>query len=135
MYMGHSFAILFVIFLAFAPPTDCRRRKGHMSNIDKLKFLHVSDVHYTPFYNKSVDESNWCQSSGATSTADYEAPYGRIGCDSPADLWLIALKGMKEKARDANFIMLAGIETDCFIYVDQAAFVISLNNFEFYTQR
>lgn len=109
--MGHSFAVLFVIILAFALPTDCRRPKGRPFNIgrrDKLKFLHVSDVHYTPFYNKSVDESNWCDSSGASSTADYEAPYGRIGCDSPAALWLITLDGMKEKARDAKFIMLAG---------------------------
>jgi len=67
-----------------------------------------------------VDESNWCESSGASSTADYEAPYGRIGCDSPAALWLITLDGMKEKARDAKFIMLAGVQLDCFVNADQA---------------
>ena len=117
MYMGHSFAALFLIILAFALPTDSRRRKGSLFNkgrSHKLKFIHISDVHYTPFYNKSVDESSWCQSSGANSAADYEAPYGRIGCDSPADLWLIVLDGMKEKARDAKFIMLSGIKLDCF---------------------
>ena len=118
MYMGHSFAVL---FLAFAQPTDCRRRKDSLFNKgrrDELKFVHVSDVHYTPLYNKSVDESSWCQSSGASSTADYEAPYGRVGCDSPADLWLITLDGMKEKARDAKFLMITGIKLDCFFSVD-----------------
>ena len=112
MHIGHSFAVLFLIIpIVFVLPTDCRRfnRFGR----HKVKFLHVSDVHYTPFYNKSVDESSWCESSGVSSTAAYEAPYGRIGCDSPADLWLIALDGMKEKARDAKFIMLSGIELYC----------------------
>ena len=119
--MGHSFAVLFLIILAFAQPTDCRRRKDSLFNKgrrDELKFVHVSDVHYTPLYNKSVDESSWCQSSGASSTADYEAPYGRVGCDSPADLWLITLDGMKEKARDAKFLMITGIKLDCFFSVD-----------------
>ena len=122
MHLGYSFEVLLLIILAFALPTDCWLFGRH-----ELKFLHVSDVHYTPFYNKSLDENSWCQSSEDSSIADYEAPYGRIGCDSPADLWLITLDGMKEKARDAKFIMLTGIELDCFADVDKAKFVISFN--------
>lgn len=123
MYMDHSVAVVFLIILAFALPADCRRYKGNLFNIgrrNKLKFLHVSDVHYDPFYDKSMDESTWChRSEGANSSADYEAPYGRIGCDSPADLWSIALDGMKEKGHDAKFILLTGIELDCFAIVSK----------------
>ncbi|RMX40093.1 hypothetical protein pdam_00002226, partial [Pocillopora damicornis] len=71
-----------------------------------LKFFHVSDVHLDPFYNKAADVSTYCQGSGLT--ADYEAPYGRIGCDSPLALWKIALLGMKEEGQSAEFMMLSG---------------------------
>ena len=40
--------------------------------------------------------------------ADHEAPYGRIGCDSPEWLLESTLAAMKEKGKDAEFILLTG---------------------------
>ena len=80
--------------------------------VGSLKFFHVSDVHLDPFYNKAADVSTYCQGSGLT--ADYEAPYGRIGCDSPLALWKIALLGMKEEGQSAEFMMLSGMKLTCF---------------------
>ncbi|XP_078353995.1 cyclic GMP-AMP phosphodiesterase SMPDL3A-like, partial [Oculina patagonica] len=110
MHVGHSVPVVFII-LAFTLPADCRRCRGKLCNIgkNKLKFLHVSDIHLDPFYDKSSDESTWChRSAGSNSSADYEAPYGRIGCDSPEELWTITLAGMKKKEKNANFIVLSG---------------------------
>ena len=80
--------------------------------VGSLKFFHVSDVHLDPFYNKAAYVSTYCQGSG--STADNEALYGRIGCDSPLTLWKIALLGMKEEGQSAEFMMLSGMKLTCF---------------------
>ncbi len=119
MHVGHSVPVFFFILLAFTLPADCRRCRSKLCNIgkNKLKFLHVSDIHLDPFYDKSSDESTWChRSAGSNSSADYEAPYGRIGCDSPEELLTITLAGMKEKGKEAKFIVFSGIELDFFFF-------------------
>ena len=51
------------------------------------KFIHLSDSHYDPFYDKTISNSFFCRQQRANSiTANYIAQYGRIGCDSPAIL-------------------------------------------------
>ena len=95
--MGHS--VVFLLLISFTLSTESK----------PLKFFHVSDIHFDPFYNASADEKTWCHYwEGSCARADYEAPYGRIGCDSPKILWKIALSGMKEKGCDAEFMMLSG---------------------------
>ena len=120
--MGHSVPELFFIIFAFTLTADCRRCRGKLCNRgkSKLKFIHVSDIHLDPFYDKSMDESTWCHgSAGSNHSAAYEAPYGRIGCDSPEELLTITLAGMKEKGRGAKFIVLSGIELNCFARVSK----------------
>ena len=111
MYVGRPVLVLFLIILAFTLSVDCRRCRGNLCNNNRLKFLLVSDIHLNPFYNKSLGASTWC-SPLAGSSVDYEAPYGRIGCDSPEDLLTITLAGMKKKGNDAKFVILSGIVGD-----------------------
>ena len=76
-----------------------------------VKFLHVSDIHFDPFYDKSMDKDTYCHNSGDSEpTADYEAPYGRVGCDSPEVLWDSVLSAMKDKGSGAKFMLLTGKE-------------------------
>lgn len=107
MQKGHTVAVVFLLMLIFAPPSNCSYQ-----NI--LKFLHVSDIHLDPFYDKSIDKTTRCHAAGSTSNADYEAPYGRIGCDSPTDLLELTLSAMREKGDNAKFIILTGIKIGLF---------------------
>ena len=77
-----------------------------------MKFIHLADIHYDPFYNKTISRSNFCRSQGASSndTAKYIAEYGRIGCDSPESLFentLDAIKNVSDE-QDVSFILLTG---------------------------
>ena len=110
MCLGHSVAVASLIILSFTLSVDCRRHNGKWFR-NRLKFLHVSDFHLDPFYDKSMDKSTRChRSAESNSSADYEAPYGRIGCDSPEELLTITLAGMKKKGNDAKFMIISGID-------------------------
>lgn len=80
-----------------------------------IKFLHLSDIHYDPFYNKTISNSFFCREQIAKSTAKYLAPYGRIGCDSPMLLLENSLEGIKNitLVEEVNFILLTGRCTYC----------------------
>ena len=74
----------------------------------------MSDIHFDPSYDQSMDTDTYCLSTEeSNATADYEAPYGRIGCDSPEWLWESTLSAMKEKGGGgAKFILLTGKEIE-----------------------
>ena len=123
MYLGHSVAVASLIILSFTLSVDCRRYNGKWFR-NRLKFLHVSDFHFDPLYDKSTDESTWCRRfAESNSSAAYEAPYGRIGCDSPEELLTITLAGMKEKGNDAKFIILSGIKLVNYVPLDGVPFL------------
>lgn len=80
------------------------------SGVNLIKFIHLADVHYDPFYNKTIPSSSYCRQQVSNSTAKYIAEYGRIGCDSPATLVensLDALKNVSEE-EDIAFILMTG---------------------------
>ena len=83
-----------------------------------VNFLHVSDLHFDPFYDKTITSGHYfCRSEGAVNgTAKYVAPFGRIGCDSPMALVDLAVDGMKNVSNreDIDFLLLTG-EEDLFI--------------------
>ena len=80
------------------------------SDVNLIKFIHLSDIHYDPFYNKMISSSSYCRQQVSNSTAKYIAEYGRIGCDSPATLvenFLDAMKNVSQE-EDIAFILMTG---------------------------
>ena len=75
-----------------------------------IKFIHWSDIHYDPFYNETVPSKFFCREQLAQETANYLAPYGRIGCDSPLNLLENTLNAMKNITEDKEikFMLLTG---------------------------
>lgn len=80
------------------------------SGVNLIKFIHLSDIHYDPFYNKMISNSSYCRQQVSNSTAKYIAEYGRIGCDSPATLVENSLDAMKNVSQeeDIAFILMTG---------------------------
>lgn len=80
------------------------------SDVNLIKFIHLSDIHYDPFYNKMISSSSYCRQQVSNSTAKYIAEYGRIGCDSPATLVENSLDAMKNVSQeeDIAFILMTG---------------------------
>ena len=104
--MDHFTVLMLLLIVAFTLLSGSR---GCGPGYKIVKFLHVSDIHLDPFYNPSKDVDTYCHSfEGSNDTADYKAPYGRIGCDSPELLWESTLSAMKEKGEGAKFIILSG---------------------------
>ena len=80
---------------------------------NKLHFLWFSDLHLDLYY-KPTASPDWSTSycRNANESADYNAPFGRIGCDSPPELLRSALYAMKNVARKSmkpNFIIMTGM--------------------------
>ena len=91
---------------------SCVPTLGSTSSSDSvMKFIHLADIHYDPFYNKTISRSNFCRSQGASNdTAKYIAEYGRIGCDSPESLFENTIDAIKDVSveQDVSFILLTG---------------------------
>ena len=74
-----------------------------------MSFLLISDIHLDIFYKSRAGVKGYCRNSSMQST--YDAPYGKIGCDSPPQLLDEALHAMKQRAaklRNLDFVMLPG---------------------------
>lgn len=99
---------IFVVIIGFCLLTEGWKKGQRHRKRKVTKFMHVSDVHFDLFYNQSISEDTSCRSTEGFKIADYEAPYGRIGCDSPQWLLESTLAAMKEKGKDAEFILLTG---------------------------
>ena len=91
---------------------SCVPSLGSTSSSDSIiKFIHLADIHYDPFYNKTISRRNFCRSQGASNdTAKYIAEYGRIGCDSPKSLFENTLDAIRNVSveQDVSFILLTG---------------------------
>lgn len=90
---------------------DCvSKEKEEAENNSVIKFIHLSDIHYDPFYDSNVSSSFFCRQQMANSTAKYFAPYGRVGCDSPVYLVENSFDAMRNVTteEDVNFILITG---------------------------
>ena len=99
---------IFVVIIGFCLLTEGWKKGRRHRKRKVTKFMHVSDVHFDLFYNQSISKDTSCRSTEGFKIADHEAPYGRIGCDSPEWLLESTLAAMKEKGKDAEFILLTG---------------------------
>ena len=98
---------IFVMIIAFCLLTEGWKKGRRHRKRKVTKFMHVSDVHFDLFYNQSISEDTSCRSTEGFKIADYEAAYGRIGCDSPEWLLKSTFAAMKQKGEDAEFILLS----------------------------
>ena len=96
-------AVASVVGILLIVPACVHPKRYHV-----MKFLHISDFHFDPFYDKSWSVESYCHTQGSNATADYEAPYGRIGCDSPESLLDSSLQAMKKHGDGVKFIILSG---------------------------
>ena len=89
---------------------DCVSREKEEAESSVIKFIHLSDIHYDPFYDKNVSNSFFCRRQMANSTAKYFAPYGRVGCDSPVRLVENSLDAMRNVTteEEVNFLLVTG---------------------------
>ena len=111
--------ILFIcsILLGFGCHSDTKTHRGGSSPVAVLKFFHVSDIHLDLYYNSSTSRKSFCRSIPNTLNitpvaAPFDAPYGRVECDSPKMLLNSALGFMKnlssQQGNDIDFILLTG---------------------------
>ena len=110
--MNRSTVLILLLLIGIFLLTHGRKhgKSGIHNHKTVSKFIHVSDIHVDIFYNQSIDKDTRCRRTEGYKIADFEAPYGRIGCDSPEWLWGNTLAAMKEKGKDADFILLTGTE-------------------------
>ena len=106
--MNRLILLIFVVIIGFSLLTEGWKKGRRHRKRKVTKFMHVSDVHFDLFYNQSISKDTSCRSTEGFKMADHEAPYGRIGCDSPEWLLESTLAAMKEKGKDAEFILLTG---------------------------
>ncbi|XP_073228065.1 cyclic GMP-AMP phosphodiesterase SMPDL3A-like [Porites lutea] len=106
--MNRLILLIFVVIIGFCLLAEGWKKGRRHRKRKVTKFMHVSDVHFNLFYNQSISKDTSCRSTEGFKIADYEAPYGRIGCDSPEWLLESTLAAMKEKGKDAEFILLTG---------------------------
>lgn len=115
--------LLLILILTFALKFNCSdsdsesdrdaksdKEKGHEESGEVLKFLYISDFHLDPYYKMNVSDKDSCRQVVNATTAGYDAPYGRIGCDSPQLLVENTLKAMKyvTSGVEASFFLFTG---------------------------
>ena len=108
---------ILIVILIITYESGRKRDVCHVQTVERpasdnvMKFIHLSDIHYDPFYDKTISKTSFCRpQGGSNNTAKYIAEYGRIGCDSPASLFENSLDAIKNVSRveDVSFILLTG---------------------------
>jgi hypothetical protein len=108
-------ALIVVLLLTFELGLHCKNLNTTNPNQkqslkDAAKFLLFSDFHFDYFYDDSIaPEPTNCRKLGNYTKASYQAPYGRVKCDSPAALIDIMLEATKAIGEDYNFVLMTGI--------------------------
>ncbi|XP_048579257.1 sphingomyelinase phosphodiesterase D isoform X2 [Nematostella vectensis] len=105
--------LIVVLLLTFELQLNCAaKQSSYNTNLDSsIKFLMVSDLHLDSYYDASVaSKPTFCRGVGNYSTANYKAPYGRVGCDSPEILIDSLVKGMRSvyDEKGADFMIITG---------------------------
>lgn len=75
-----------------------------------VHFIHVSDINLDLKYNSTISRSDFCRFNEAIKTAEFDAPFGRIGCDTPVLLLNSSLEAMKNASIGNNleFVLISG---------------------------
>lgn len=98
-----------------------------------MHFIHVSDVSLDLKYNGSIPRRDFCRpADGSSTTAEFKAPFGRIGCDTPLMLLDSSLKAMKNATDGKNlaFVLISGkLKFICFFIIKNMEKYIALKNF------
>ena len=79
-------------------------------SMEWIRFFHISDVHLDPEYDETISAATFCRNSTGSMPADFSAPYGRVGCDSPNKLVKNVFHAMKNasKTDQPDFIVVTG---------------------------
>ena len=73
-------------------------------------FIHVSDINLDLKYNSSISRGDFCRFNGAVTSAKFDAPFGRFGCDTPVLLFNSSLEAMKNvsSGKKLEFVLISG---------------------------
>lgn len=83
--------------------------KSKRSLEDSVKFVWITDPHLDTFYNdEATAKPTMCRKLGSYGNASYKAPYGRVGCDSPAALIDSMLASASGTVGGAKFVLITG---------------------------
>ena len=107
-------ALVILIALTYGMKLQCDDNDDNgthkKSKSSSTSFLLFSDIHLDLFYKEGAPagKMSFCRNESMPST--YNAPYGRIGCDSPLTLLNQVLSAMKEQESNVSvdFVMLSG---------------------------
>ena len=108
-------ALVIVIGVTYGMKLQCDDNDDKNAMHKKRKssstsFFLISDIHLDLFYKEGAPagKMSFCRNESMSST--YNAPYGRVGCDSPLNLLNQVLDAMKKQENNVSvdFIMLSG---------------------------
>ena len=102
--------ILFVVTYELKLHCPSMTNKSPRTDDQLVKFLHVSDFHFDPYFDPNVGKKTYFCRRGNIANATFSAPYGRIGCDSPQLLLENSLEALKNqsKKQSAKFLLFTG---------------------------
>ena len=109
--------ILTFVLRIHCPSNDSADHKEQKKAREEIKvedalvhFIHVSDINLDMKYNSSIPKNDVCRSDGAITRAESDAPFGRIGCDTPVVLLNSSLEAMKNvtDGKKLEFVLISG---------------------------
>lgn len=110
--------ILTFVLCLHCPDCDSDYKQGTSVSEEKfttqqslVHFIHLTDVNLDLKYNSSIPKRDMCRAAnGSIKTAEFKAPLGRIGCDTPLLLLESSLEAIKNATEDTklNFILISG---------------------------
>ena len=116
--------ILTFVLCLHCPDCDSDYKQGTSGSEEKLTtqqslvhFIHLTDVNLDLKYNSSIPKRDMCRAAnGSIKTAEFKAPLGRIGCDTPLLLLESSLEAIKNATEGTklNFILISGKSHDTF---------------------
>lgn len=118
--------ILTFVLCLHCPDCDSDYKQGTSGSEEKLTtqqslvhFIHLTDVNLDLKYNSSIPKRDICRAAnGSIKTAEFKAPLGRIGCDTPLLLLESSLEAIKNATEGTklNFILISGKSHDTFLF-------------------
>ena len=118
--------ILTFVLCLHCPDCDSDYKQGTSGSEEKLTtqqslvhFIHLTDVNLDLKYNSSIPKRDMCRAAnGSIKTAEFKAPLGRIGCDTPLLLLESSLEAIKNATEGTklNFILISGKSHDTFLF-------------------
>ena len=118
--------ILTFVLCLHCPDCDSNYKQGTSGSEEKfttqqtlVHFIHLTDVNLDLKYNSSIPKRDMCRAAnGSIKKAEFKAPLGRIGCDTPLLLLENSLEAIKNATEGTklNFILISGKSLDIFLF-------------------